>query len=61
MLMKSLLLSTFVKLLDLESTCMLIAKCIAMLLSYASKKGGKVWDTTKDIITKINLWTSLFI
>lgn len=59
--MKSLLLSTFVKLLDLESICMLIAKCIAMLLLYASKKGGKVWDTTKDIITKINLWTSLFI
>lgn len=53
--------SFFIKFLDLDSICMLIAKCVAVLLSYASKKGGKAWDIAKAIIMKINLWTSLFM
>ena len=59
--MKSLALSFLVKFLDLDTICMLIAKCVAAILSYASKKGGKAWDIAKAIITKINLWTSLFV
>jgi hypothetical protein len=30
-------------------------------LSWASKKGGKAWDIAKTVVTKINLWTSLFL
>lgn len=59
--MKSIIMSLAIKFLDLESICMLIAKCVATILSYASKKGGKAWDISKTIITKINLWTSLFV
>lgn len=59
--MKSYMMSLLVKLLDLDSICMLVARCIAILLSYASKKGGKAWDTAKNVIIKTNLWTSLFI
>lgn len=50
-----------VNFLDIDTICSLIAKAIAKILSYASKKGGKAWDTAKDAITKINLWTSLFM
>ena len=39
----------------------MVARCIALILSYASKKGGKAWDVAKDVIVKINLWTSLFV
>lgn len=59
--MKSIMMSLFIKFLDLDSICMLIAKCVAIILSYASKKGGKAWDIAKAVITKINLWTSLFV
>ena len=59
--MKSIMMSLFIKFLDLDSICMLIAKCVATILSYASKKGGKAWDIAKAVITKINLWTSLFV
>ena len=59
--MKSIMMSLFIKFLDLDSICMLIAKCVATILSYASKRGGKAWDIAKTVITKINLWTSLFV
>ena len=47
--------------LDVDSLCAVIARAIALLLSYASKKGGKSWDVAKDIIAKVNIWTSLFM
>ena len=59
--MKARIVAFLVKFLDLDSVCMLVARCIALILSYASKRGGKTWDTAKDVITKINLWTSLFV
>ena len=59
--MKSILTSLIISLLDLNTICMLVAKAIAAILRYASKRGGKAWDICKAIITKINLWTSLFL
>lgn len=59
--MKAAFMSFLIKFLDLESICMLIARCIAVILSYASRRGGKAWDIAKRTITKINLWTSLFV
>ena len=59
--MKAAIMAFLVKFLDLDSICMLIARCIAVILSYASKRGGKAWDVAKGTITKINLWTSLFV
>ena len=59
--MKRILISLIVKWLDVDMLCSLIAKAIAALLSYASKKGGKAWDATKEVIVKINMWTSLFM
>lgn len=59
--MKSILTSFVVKLLDVDTLCTLVAKAIACLLSYASKKGGKAWDIAKTSVVKINLWTSLFL
>ena len=50
-----------VKFLDVDTLCSLVAKAISSILSYASKKGGKSWETAKTAITKINLWTSLFL
>ena len=47
--------------LDVDTLCTLIAKAIACILAYASKKGGKAWDIAKEAIVKINIWTSLFI
>lgn len=58
--MRTVIMSFLVKFLDLDSICTLIARCIALILSYASKRGGKAWDVSKSIITKVNLWTSLF-
>ena len=49
------------KFLDVDALCTLVAKAIACILKYASKKGGKAWDVAKDAIVKINLWTSLFM
>ena len=49
------------KFLDMDALCALIAKAIACILSYTSKKGGKAWDTAKDAVAKINVWTSLFM
>ena len=59
--MKSILFSFLAKFLNVDSICMLIARCVAVILSYASKKGGKAWDIAKTAIVKINLWTSLFM
>ena len=59
--MKAAIMAFLVKFLDLDSICMLIARCIAVILSYASRHGGKAWDVAKGTITKINLWTSLFV
>ena len=50
-----------VKFLDVDTLCSLVAKAISSILAYASKKGGKAWETAKTAITKINLWTSLFL
>ena len=50
-----------VKFLDVDTLCSLVAKAIASILAYASKKGGTAWETAKIAITKINLWTSLFL
>lgn len=59
--MKMFLLSVLIKFMDLDNICKALAKCIAVVLSYASKRGGKAWDVAKDVITKVNLWTSLFV
>ena len=59
--MKSIVTSLLVKFLDVDTLCTLVAKAIATLLAYASKRGGKAWDIAKTAITKINLWTSLFL
>ncbi len=59
--MTTLIISTMMKFLDVDTLCTLVAKAIACILSYASKKGGKAWDIAKNVITKINLWTSLFM
>ena len=55
------ILSIFMKFLDIDSLCALIAKAIACILVYASKKGGKTWDIAKIAIAKVNVWTSLFM
>ena len=49
------------KFLTVDGLCQLAAKIISNLLFWASKKGGKSWDIAKSVVTKINLWTSLFI
>ena len=59
--MATLIISTMMKFLDVDTLCTLVAKAIACILSYASKKGGKAWDIAKNVIIKINLWTSLFM
>lgn len=55
------IMSFVMKFLDVDTLCALVAKAIACMLSYASKKGGKAWDTAKTAVAKINLWTSLFM
>lgn len=55
------IMSFIFKFLDVDALCALVAKAIACILKYASKKGGKAWDVAKDAIVKINLWTSLFM
>ena len=47
--------------LDLDTICATLARLIALVLSYASKRGGKSWDIAKNVIMKVNLWTSLFV
>lgn len=59
--MASIFTSLLVKFLDVDTLCMLVAKAIASILMFASKKGGKAWDIAKTVILKINLWTSLFL
>lgn len=59
--MKLWIMSFLAKFLDLESICMMLARLIALVLSYASKRGGKTWDVAKSIIVKTNMWTSLFV
>lgn len=59
--MKLAIMSFLMKFLDIESICAMLARLIALLLSYASKRGGKTWDVAKNVITKVNLWTSLFV
>lgn len=38
----------------------IMAKCIANLLNHASKKGGKTWDKTKEIINQTENWIGLY-
>lgn len=59
--MKLAVISFLMKFLDLDSICTMLARCIAFVLSYASKRGGKSWDIAKDVIVKTNMWTSLFV
>lgn len=59
--MTKFIISILIKFLDVDTLCSLVAKAIACILAYTSKRGGKAWDTAKNIITKINLWTSLFL
>ena len=59
--MKLWMISFLVKFLDLDSICTMLARLIALVLHYASKRGGKAWDLAKNVITKVNLWTSLFV
>ena len=59
--MASIIPKLLVKFLNVDTLCSLVARAIASILLYASKKGGKAWDISKSLITKINLWTSLFI
>ena len=46
--------SMLINFMTVDNICAIIAKGISALLTYASKKGGKAWDITKDIIVKIN-------
>lgn len=59
--MKSIIMAIALKFLTVDGLCQLAAKIISNLLFWASKKGGKSWDIAKSVVTKINLWTSLFI
>ena len=59
--MKSIVTSLIVKLLDVDTIRTLVAKAIARILQYASKRGGNAWDVAKKVVTKVNLWTSLFL
>ena len=58
--MKLAIMSFLIKFLDLDTICATLARLIALVLSYASKRGGKSWDIAKNVIVKVNLWTSLF-
>ena len=59
--MTSIIMTIALKFLTVDGLCQLTAKIISNLLYWASKKGGKAWDIAKTVITKINLWTSLFL
>ena len=59
--MATIIASIVFKFLDVDVICAIVAKAIACILSYASKKGGKAWDIAKAAILKINQWTSLFL
>ena len=58
--MKTLIISLLLKFLTPANIASIMAKCIANLLRYASKKGGKNWDTTKEVIDQVSNWTSLY-
>lgn len=60
-LMTKLITAALIKFLDVDALAGLIAKAIANILLFASKRGGKSWDVAKAIIVKINTWTSLFL
>ena len=59
--MATIITTMLMKFLDVDALAGLIAKAIASILKYASKKGGKAWDVAKATIVKINVWTSLFL
>lgn len=59
--MKLWIMSFLAKFLDLDSICTMLARLIALVLSYASRRGGKTWEIAKNIIVKTNKWTSLFL
>ena len=59
--MTSIIMTIALKFLTVDGLCQLAAKIISNILSWASKKGGTRWDIAKTVITKINLWTSLFL
>ena len=59
--MTSIIMTIALKFLTVDGLSQLAAKIISNLLFWASKKGGKAWDIAKTVITKINLWTSLFL
>ena len=59
--MASIIMAIALKFLTVDGLSQLAAKIISNLLYWASKKGGTRWDIAKAVITKINLWTSLFL
>lgn len=58
--MKTLLISLILKFLTPANIASVMAKCIANLLRYASRNGGKAWDLSKEIIGQAQIWTQLF-
>lgn len=48
------------KFISVDAICILFAKLIAKLLTYASKKGGDKWDKSKSILKKTAVWINLF-
>lgn len=58
--MKTLIITLLLKFLTPTNIASIMAKCIANLLRYASKNGGKNWDTTKQVIDQVSNWTSLY-
>lgn len=59
--MTSILMTFALKFLTVDGLSQLAAKIISNLLSWASKRGGNRWEIAKTIVTKINIWSSLFL
>ena len=60
--MKNMILKWLISKIDLDSMSKIFATLIANLISYArSHASEEGWTTTKNIISKLNVWTSLFV
>ena len=58
--MKKFIVNLLLKLITPEAIGQFMASAIAKLLRNASKKGGKTWDTSKEVIKQVRKWTNLF-
>ena len=58
--MTKLLIKTLFSFVTIENVSYIIAKCIAYILRWASKKGGKNWDKAKAIIKNVEKWSHIF-